>query len=357
MAFPNPYVEAPGDTFSYSSDWFELCENSERGGSHFAEEVQEDTLVGLIPWNKCRSALRFFKGFSFADKSTPWALHRQQPHQHPTYPQLRCYDVSFQGYVPKFNPDNPNGQPFDFSVFTGDRRTKYDLAIATVRYHSFGQCKFWDDSDPRRVFEWQRNTVVNPPDVLLQALTVSGGLSQLVFAEGTGAALQPLAGTTRYTAPLAERQVQLAYKMLWMNVPWDYLSKNEQFFKPQKLLDGLARVNQNDYFSDGTEIMEAETLFLGGMQFNTFPSWVPSDDPTVPLMMANVLFFFHFFDPPRGATIPFKKGWNNMPWSGNGDLSGDGNYYYCTRSGALPPAGKPFLATYDYDKLFQHVRL
>ena len=192
---------------------------------------------------------------------------------------------------------------------------------------------------------------------MIEALTVSGGLSQLTFAEGGGfLANSPTAGRTRFTAPLAERQLKLAFRLLWMNVPWNYLTEEEVFFYPTKLLDAMGKVNDRLAFDAA---FFAETLYLGGLQFSIFPAWVPSDDQINPIMLVNVLFSFHWFDPELGVTPGFKHGWNNMPWGGNGVTNGNGAYYYCTRNGNLPTAtsdpGRPFIQTTNFDNLFTHV--
>lgn len=359
MPYPTPYTELFSNQFTYF-DWREVAENTEKGGSNFADDAQEDVLVGYIPWNKRRDALKFFKGFAVADQGSPWRLRRVQPHRHPDYPWLRAYDVSFSGVVLQANALNPNSSPYDESPFDDSRRTRFTHALTTVRYRAHKNCRFLEDDDPNLTQpsdEWRRNVIIDPPQPLVEALTVTGGLSQLQFAE-TGAT-----GPTVHTpfgVPLGERQLKLAFRMLWMHVPWNYLTENEFVFQPTRIMDALGTVNDTLCFSDVAQGFAAETLYFGGVQFSFFPLWAVSTDLTQPLMFVNVLFDFHYFNPPLGASVPYRKGWNNMPWGGNGTIGSDGLYYYCTRNGNLPnhptDPGAPFIRTSNFNDMFKHVQ-
>lgn len=360
MAFPLPYTESGLKSFDYERDWKEHAEDTERSSSHFdGDNQQESLLIGYTPWESRRACLRFFKGFAWADKAAPWLLHREQPHRHPDFPWLRCDAVTFGGKLLKPNENNPNYSPYDESDWSEDRRTRYWIAETTLRYRSFKNCFFGEDEDIATPdLEWQRNTIIDPPTPLIEALTISGGLSQMTFAEsGTDG---PTAGETRFTAPLAERQLKLAFRLLWLHVPWDYLSESETFFLPTRLMEALGKVNRTACFVDGTNQFDPEVLYLGGLSFNIFPWWVPSDDLSRPLMGVNVMLDYHWFDPPNGKSGYYSRGHNNLPWSGNGVTNGDALYYYATRNGNLPDhptaPGRPFIDTYEFNDLWKHVK-
>jgi hypothetical protein len=350
---PGPYVEQAEDQFNYVEDWKEVAEDSERGSAHFADTAQEDTLFGWIPWNKRRSALRFFKGFAYADTAAPWRLHREQPHQHPDYPWLRAYDVSFGGAVLEANTDNPNNSPYDMTPFVLDpvtRRTKYLKCLCAVKYRAFGDVWFLEDDEiesPKD--EWFRNTLLLPPEPQVEALTVTGGLSQLRFSETSSTGPKITGDGTRFTAPLAELQCKTTLRLLWWHVEWDYLSSSNNFFRPTKIEACIGRVNSDTLFDE----FEPETLLMLPPQYEIFPWWVASDDTTEPLMGVNVTLNFSFFDPPLGATNPHRHGWNNMPWGGNGIVNGDGKYYRATRNGSN--SGRGLLEAVPMMDIFTHV--
>src|SRR5690348_3710590 len=145
------YTEDAEDQFDYETDWFEVAEDRQPSSAHFADTDQEDTLLGFVPWNKRRSALRFFKGYATEWQAAGvWRMHREQPHRHPDYPWLRAFDVSFSGTQLLPNEANPNNSPYDTTVFTVDpvtRRTKYKWAMFAVKYRAFGNMAFLEDAD------------------------------------------------------------------------------------------------------------------------------------------------------------------------------------------------------------------
>jgi hypothetical protein len=352
---PGPYVEDEENQFDYEADWREVVDNTERAGAHIAGATQEDTLVGYIPWSKRRSCARYFLGFSYADTAAPWRLRREQPHRHPDYPWLRAFGISFQGYVAEANTANENNQPFDRSPFDPDpeyasRRTRFTHAICTVRYRAFGDTWFLEDDDttldsPEK--EWYRNTLFLSPEPQVEALTVTGGLSQLKFSEGGGTG--PTAGTTRFTAPLAELLTKVAFRIQWLNVDWDYLSASNNIFWPTRILDCIGRVNSDTFLEE----FEPGTLLMMPPQFELYPWWVASDDVGEPLIGVNVTLNFSWFDPPPGASAPYRRGHNMMPWGGDGTVNGDGKFYRATRNGQND--GRPLIEEVPFSGMFKHV--
>lgn len=363
------FVEAAEDQFDYETDWLEVAEDRQSTSAHFADTAQEDTLMGFVPWNKRRSALRFFKGFATQWQAAGvWRMHREQPHRHPDYPWMRCFDVAFQGMQLRPNEQNPNNSPYDTTIFTVNpvtRRTKYKWAMFAVKYRAFGSMKFLDDADVmvdaglETSDEWKRNVLWLPPIPNSEALTVTGGLSQLTFSEGGGAGQPtppPAANPTRFPAPLAELQTKIAFRLLWMGVPWEYLSETDPgtIFWPQKILDRIGRVNSDTFLDQ----FEPETVRMIAPEFEIYPWWVPSEDVDDPdlgdsLLAVNVTLPFEWFDPPTGIDPPFRKGWNNMPWGGDGKVNGDGRYYRATRDGTN--AGRGLLEAKALMPIFTHV--
>lgn len=353
-----PYIEDTEDQFDYSTDWFEVAEDNERGSAHFADTQQEDTIFGWVRWNKRRSAMRYFKGFAYADTATPWRLHREQPHRHPDYPWLRAYDMSFGGVVLASNPLHPtrspqDPSPFDIDPVTGGKRTRYKWCLCAVKYRAWGDVWFQSDDDtPDAESEWIRNTLFLPPEPSVEALTVTGGISQLIFSEGGGTG--PTAGTTRFTAPIAELQHKSIYRIIWYHVPWEYLTESNGIFAPTKIDACIGRLNSDQFLGPLGEGFEPETLMMMTPQYEFFPWWVASDNPEEPLIGVNVTFNFHYFNPKLGkGDDAYRAGWNNMPWGGNGVTNGDGNYYRATRDGT--DAGRGLMEAVPFAPLFTHV--
>src|SRR5690348_15708852 len=170
------YTEDAEDQFDYETDWLEVAEDRQPSSAHFADTDQEDTIMGFVPWNKRRSALRFFKGFA-----REWnaggaggailRMHREQPHRHPDYPWMRAFDASFQGTQLLPNEANPNNSPYDTTVLTVNpitRRTKYKWAMFAVKYRAYGDVLFKEDEDievdveNETSEEWMRNVLFLP---------------------------------------------------------------------------------------------------------------------------------------------------------------------------------------------------
>lgn len=363
---PGPHIEEAENQFDYEEDWLEVAEDQERGSAHFADTAQEDTLFGYIPWNKRRSAMRYFKGFAFADTADPWRLHREQPHRHPDYPWLRAFDVSFGGLVLDANPLNENHSPYDRSPFdpdpeTASRRTRYAKCLCAVKYRAFGDVWFReDDQIPTSAEEWIRNTLFLPPEPSVEALTVTGGISQLIFSEtGTGGPsigdpeADPPVPATRFTAPMAELQHKNIYRIHWMHVPWEYLTESNGIFFPDKIEACIGRLNSDLFLGPEGEGFDPETLMMMPPQYELFPWWVASDDPEEPLIGVNVTLNFTYFNPKLGADPSFRSGWNNMPWGGNGINNGDGKYYRATRDGTNE--GRGMLEAVPFSPMFTHI--
>ena len=82
-------VEEPDAVFNAATDIKELIGDEQPGGGDaFALEAGEATLVYLLDWKKARSFLRWCLGFSYADTTDPWKLHRENPQLHPRFPWL-----------------------------------------------------------------------------------------------------------------------------------------------------------------------------------------------------------------------------------------------------------------------------
>ena len=345
------YAEDAADEFDYESDWKEIIDSgtSPRSG-HVSQDAQEETVVGYVAANKLRSALKFFLGWSQGD-SGALRLLRYQPHRHPELPWLRAYDCSYSPYIPESNPDNPSREPYNESPFAAapgqplGYYARHRWLILSVRYRNHRMRFLPDDDIATAQEEWKRNTVIDT-EARLEALQVTGGLSQLVFAEtDTGG---PPAGT-RFGAPFAELLAKTGVSVQWLGVAWEYLTDYEDYFWPTKILECVGTVNSAAVLGD----FAAGTMLLRPPRFlvKTFP--VAGDDPEKPLRSVDVYLEWEYFEPNKGKAASSYKGHNLMPWSGDGTVAGDGKFYYASRDGTAP--GTPLVRETDHRQVFEHV--
>lgn len=351
------YEESPEDLFDPTTDWQELIGDESPASVHMSNDVQEAVIVGRCPANKARSCERYFLGFATADTAEPYRLRRENPQWHPSRPQLRAYDVSVQEFVPLSNADNPNGEPYYYTPFTfdGEKHALYQWARVTVRYRNF-QFRFRADSEiPTAEEEWRRHCFVTT-EPRVEALTVSGGQSQLTFAESstTGPPISP--NKTPFGAPIATLLSKKGIVVNWYDVPWEYLSEDPDIFTPTKL-DAIAGKVNSDTFMDR---YEPGTLLAEPYKY-TISTWaVVPEDANDPLRKVTLQIPFTFFDPERGGTepagAPFTRGHNLMPWGGNGAGTypgGDGKFYLATRDGTT--SGRKLLDESNFSNIFTHV--
>jgi len=351
------FNEAASDTFSYSADWQELIESGASPSStHLSTDAQEATLVGMIPWNKQRSCARHFLGFSEAT-SSPYKLFRENPKAHPAFPWLYAYDISFVPFIPRSNSSDANRSPKKAGVFDSNLEIAFHQhAIATVRYRNFRFRFLSDGAISTTQQEWKRNTYFDV-EPSIEALQVTGGLSQLVFAESSGG--QPPANT-RFGAPLAALLAKASLILHWINVPWEYLSVHEYIFYPSKILSYVGTVNSEVMFSDGGVSFTAGTLLFQPPRWTIKAAPVASADTNKPLRYVDLELRWDYFNPTKGNAGSAYYGHNLMPWGGDGTATnpGDGKFYFATRAGTTTGTltTENCLIKYaDHRKIFEHV--
>jgi hypothetical protein len=340
------FQEQSADTFNFDEDFKVVVADSGAESSNFTLEAQDATLQGYIPWNKQRSAVRYFLGFARADTAAPWRLRRDNPHWHPVFPWLYAHSISFAPYVVKANTANPNREPYVESPFSDDNwAANYRHVIATVKYRAFNHEFLPDDEIPGPEFEWQRNTTFRTAG-RLEVLSADG-ISQLKFAEtsGTGPSLAGLG--TAFPAPVGVLMPKTSFSIDWNAVPFEYLSSSAFYFKPDKLLACVGKVNSTAFLG-----LPAGTCLMQPYEYTDFPWPIASDtsQSTVYEILkgVNVRFNFDYFNPTPGAAAPLTRGHNLMPWRG------DGRWYAATRDGTANTA-KALLEYTDFREIFTHV--
>lgn len=342
------YVEEVDNQFDFTNadHWKEIIDSAAfPSTTHLSNDAQEATLVGFVPWNKQRAAERFFLGHSYADDFVPYRLYRENPHRHPTRPQLRAHDVSCTPYIPKNNEDE--GRPKIESPWTTSHYTAYaEHVICTVRYRSF-RMDFLEDTDiATAAEEWKRSTVIDI-DPRIDVLTADG-VSQLRFVEGDAPINPPGVGApggpngVKLPAPFGILQPKMGLMMLWASVPWNYLSQNPNIFYPTKILDCMGRVNSTTCF----DVFTKSTLLMQPPRFTFKPAVVPEENGD-PAWLVDVLLHFDFFSPEKKPALAGTayQGHQAMPWRADG-------FYY----GAVRDDGTSELLKYaDFNTIFEHV--
>ncbi|MCE9567786.1 MAG: hypothetical protein K8U57_37785 [Planctomycetes bacterium] len=339
------YVEAIADQFDFSStdDWKEIIDSgAQPASSHLSLDAQEATLVGYVPWNKQRSAARYFLGFAYADTVSPYRLHRETPFAHPEFPWLFAYDVSFTPFIAKSNPAaDAGGKPKIRSKFEPAFYSTYsEFVICTVRFRSFRMEFLADNEIDTNEDEYRRNTYFDV-DPRVEALSADG-VGQLKFAEGAAPPAGP--NGTPFPAPIATLLAKTGFVLNWLNVPWEYLTEEEFVFKPTKILDCVGKVNSDTFMGTFTH----STCLMNPPRFTFKPFPVPdAADPRRPRWAVDVQIPFDYFAPPKDASYVGSsyQGHQLMPFRG------DGKFY-----GAVRDNGTSELLEYNtFNQIFQHV--
>lgn len=347
----NAYIESAEDQFDFTSasDWKEAVESGAFPSSaHLSNDAQEATVVGYVPWNKQRSATRFFLGFAYADHAAK-LLRRENPHPHPVFPWLYAYDVSFTPFIPKEN--DAEGKPKIESPFKTDHFSAYaHHAICTVRYRSF-RMEFIEDEQigvPQN--EWKRNTYIDPEPTI--ATLSADGVSTLIFVEGDAPITPPVAGDgggplgVKVPAPFGILQPKVSFGMWWLGVPWEYLSTDPDIFYPRKILECVGCVNDDLFLEEFAE----STMLLNPPKFTFKPYPVANrENRHKPLWSVDIYLPFEYFEPQKKdvwASTAY-QGHQIMPWRG------DGNYYGCVRDDGT----SQLLKTATFSQIFEHIDL
>jgi hypothetical protein len=259
------------------------------------------------------------------------------------------------------NPNNPTA-PLQFvSPWFGNQlvsinAANHKLAMCTVRFRSF-RCSFVDDSVityPR--MEWIRNVYLDM-DPSVEALSAEG-VAQLAFAEtgvgggaNNGPKIPPLVAIpTKFSAPIAELLGKATYTLNWLNVPFEYISSESDYFFPENILACLGKVNSDNFPYGSSDPFLPGQLLFDGVKFvqKVFP--VAAADPSNPLISVDVAVSLKYFSPLKGNASSSYYGHNLMPWRGGPGDSTSGKFFYATRGGGT--GDQPLLQSTLFNNMF-----
>jgi hypothetical protein len=329
------YVENVSDQFTWSN-WLELLDDTSRSSSSLTTDTQESKLIGLIPWNMQRSATQFFLGYAYTDTGSPWRLHRVNPQPHPIFPWLYASSISFTPFVPK-----PNSQlspqrckfpsPFYPTLFT----SYYQYVIATVTFHAFRMNFLPDSAITTNVNEYMRNVYIDT-EPKIEALSVDA-ISQLLWQETSGGS-GPIVGNP-IPAPVPQLQAKTGFTLNWTNVPWSYLSTDNTFFFPTKIIACAGTLNSTTFLGN-----PSFTLYLDAPHFRIKPFPVANAVIGTPLYGVDVMLPLLYFNPENTYSGSSTQGFVVFPWRG------DGKYYHAARA-----SGDEVLPATNFGAIFSNV--
>jgi len=385
---PQLFVELADDEFDYETDWKETIGNTAPVSSSFTADEQDTTLTGEIPASKVRSALRYFLGYSYADGSTPYSLHRELPARHPVFPQLYAYSASVTNIGPKPNLTNPDNETYIESPFEGsDGNTMwyggYNKALLTVKFRSWGRVRFLPDSDIDSYLDEYKRYCSFDAEPSMESLQADGS-SQLVFREGGGAnqptppnpanSTPPTPPYTAFPAPIAELMGKTALTVTWLQVPHNYLSTDPDILILDRILGKYSTGDTPDNYSTwkyppriGTVNADfflgfyPGTLLLRAVKATPILYPVTCADPYDVATGWNLQMVWEHFDPVKGIAysvdpanpsgVPIDP--NKSPYRGHRifPYARTGQWFYATRA----ESGKELLPLVNHWPVFSNV--
>ena len=366
-AAPQLFVESADDVFSYENDWLEVIADTAPVSSSFSAEEQDTTLTGQVPANKIRSALQFFLGYSYADDTAPYSLHRELPARHPFFPTLYAYSAGVTNFAPKPNMDNPKNETYIESPFEGTKDETlyyggYQQAILTVKYKSFGRIRFLPDDDIDSYLDEYKRYTSFDTDPSIESLQADGS-SQLKFAEGTAGDPNGKA----FPAPVAELMGKTALTLTWLQVPHNYLSTDPDILILDRWLGKFSTGDTPGNYDTwkypprlGTVNKDFFLGFYPGTLLLRAVKATPILFPVTPASLSdlavgwNIQGVWEHFDPVKGVAYqpdPLKpnyspyRGHRTFPWRK------DGLWYYAQRA----DTGKEMLPLVNHWPVFSNV--
>lgn len=302
-----PYIDdilaETGDAvFDPAKDVSELHGDEQPGGGDaFALEAGEATLVYRFNWLKARSFVRFMLGFSFADRTKPYRLRRENPQPHPRYGYLTAASVHFSSHAPSSGGDDavPARAP-NFPAVYGDidltKTGKYLETWATVKFvdrpwnfRPDGFVTTYSDELFRNCY-WDHQ-----PNI--EMLSAEGPLAQLKFS-ATGDGGPSTTPPTPIPSPFGTLLTKTTFFLNWMWVPESYLSSDPNLFDPVRIRERVGFVNDRKFGKWGTG-----TVQMMPPQMTRFRFPVATFDGLFPFYGWNIRIpFVHFQPRPRGES-------------------------------------------------------
>lgn len=333
--------EAPADVFDPAVDWEELAEGLTQagGGATFSRGSGEGALVGTIPANKKRSAVKNILGAAWYDTAAPWKLHRTVPWRHPDFPWLNAETVSFVDFNPLGNPAASNNKAKIAAAVPNEDlryRLRYSRSVTTVRFKPYN-FPFATDAQMGSLPEYNRNTEVFSEVTPALELLLADTQPFLKFLEGVDETGATLVGRS-FPSPVAERLEKTDLVIGWYQVPYGYVANP---YVPTKIARAIGSVNSEDnwlgFFKKGTLLLEGVRV-----KRDRQPIWTSTNIP----FAFDLYFCFKFTDPPPSAGSPVFRGWNLFPWARSG------GWWSAARNG---DSSKPFVPFASFDAMFTHV--
>jgi len=300
----------------------------------FSETSESAALQIHIDNGQKRDFLYKVQGYCWADRVSPYRLHRVNPMPHPFWGFLFATRVGFTPFQPAGNPNAIGGLPKLTGVYPVSAgfpvnqvgyyagcRAVVDYAALpyTIREDAdYGGTGFADES--ARNVDWTASTT---GDVSILSAETGNSLYWAETAPGGPTVGQPI------QAPLGEYVHKTAFTWKWYGVPSEYLFNLVAV--PIRLLQCLGKVNLTPFRN-----YPAGTLLLNGFGLERYAlPWRTQPDGggvgTQPAFAFNVTFQVSHFDPVPAAVNPSFRGHNLLPYSRQSSTNGASIWYAATR--------------------------
>lgn len=305
-------------------------------------------LVGYVPFDRIREAIKFIFGFSWVDGGG--FLRRSVPVTHPWSPNLfateliECVGVKF---ITKVGPAHqwsfPYAQYTLCKISVMFSQPPYEVLADSSMVGLGENLAAYRGEEMRRFCFWS-------PKGYVDQLEMPGGM--VVFKAPADYTINGLVlNNTQILAPRAVyRAEKVRRKLTWVNVPLEFISNNFGFFT--KLDKTIGKINSLPFFADPNTPPGQD----GGPH-----TWLLEDVDTVnnevyadPIVSAvfegmtrrvDLVMTLCHFNPPRGMPSDLEAGWRLS-------IAADGLWYplkYKTNGGDFD-----YPREFDFNKLFTH---
>ena len=338
------------------SQWKEILGATAPAGTDlFSETSESAALQVLIDNRQKRDFLYKVAGYSWADRVSPYRLHRVNPMPHPFWGFMFATKVGFTPFQPAGNPNATDGQPKITSVYpvsagypvnttgyyAGCRAVvDYGALPYTVREDSdYGGTGFPDES--ARNVDWTASTTGD-----VSILSAETG-DTLKWAETSTDG--PTVGNP-IQAPLGEYVNKTAFTWRWYGCASEYILDLSGI--PIRFLRCLGKVNLTAFrgYPAGTLLLNGFVLERYALPWRTAPE--TGGTGTQPAFAYNVTFQVSHFDPTPAAASPIFRGHNLLPYSRQQGTDPNRSIWYAaTRTGTS--TGPRYLPGYEFTTLFK----
>lgn len=288
-----------------SDDWLEAVSLYSPRQIGLGHKRSHATLTGYLPYDKLKSALVYFLGFSWVDENR--FLRRQVPGNHPDLPNLFATEILSASFV-KFITKAVKPHKWSVPVAT------YQLVKLTVAYSqppyeilADGSLLMADQNEYkgqelRRWMNWN-------PKPTYENLVLPGGA--MVYKDARGV---PPAGVDGMPAGFGQRalfrQQKSTRKVIWHDVPIDFVF--DQYGFMTKFENAIGKINSDtDFFGQPAHTWLLDDVDIAGKELYADPLATIALEGFTRRM--DIVMTFRYFNPAASADGTAERGWRLQP--------------------------------------------